>query len=73
MSISIQFRNWVQNSKQHNLRHFNINLFISFVGQTIQNHGCTTTKLMLSGLPNVGPNMAVPYRQPVGSMTSAVR
>ena len=37
----------------------NINLFISFVGQAILNHGCTciSSKLKLSGLCNVNwPN-----------------
>ena len=40
--------------------------FISFVCQAILNHGCISSKLMLSDLCNVGPMITLPYKQPVG-------
>ena len=36
------------------------------MGQAILNHGCISSKLMLSDLYNVGPMITLPYKQPLG-------
>ena len=43
-------------------------IYLCFISQAILNHGCISSKLMLSDLRNVGPMMTLPYKQPVGPM-----